>query len=237
MDLISILFSLLVGALGIYFTIKYSSIYHIRNKGKIREKYRITEIIEFRKKNETIDLYRMVLEKSSIKNAMGFVDFIKSDGEIKAKHYAFINSCIHNILAPGKIIFDDNKTIYTEKAPSNEFTSYTIKTQRFRNASDKLIPKRYRKYSPKCFYTESEFDYPKTYTGPRYDKRIITFCPGIGILRSETIYKSGQKDTYILKNHKIKDKTEMAFPINNIGNYWVYDIEYSVGPNKININE
>ena len=234
--IIGIIISIGIGAIGIYFTIKYSSVYHIREKGKAKERYKIIEYVEFREKNETLDLYRMVLDKSSFKNAIGFADFTIQNGEIKAKHYAFVNSCIHNIIAPGKILIKKDATSWIENAPSNKFVSYKIRTKVIENLSPDLIPKRYDKYASKCLCIESGFGYPKTYTGPRYEKRAITLCRGIGIVRSETIYRSGQRDLYVLRKFNVRKKSESWFPL-SIGNYWVYDIEYSIGPNKININE
>lgn len=225
-----------LAAIGLYYTIKYSPVYHIRKKGKAKERYKITDYIQFRQKRGTVDLYRMVLDKSSIKNAAGFADFTTQDGEIRANHYAFANSCIHNIIAPGKILMKEEVTSWIENAPSNKFISYKIRSRAIENPLSDLIPRRYNKYSSKCRCVESEFDYPKTYTGPRPKKRLITFCRGIGILRSETIYKGEQRDLYVLRKFGIEKKSESWFPL-DIGNYWVYDIEYSIGPNRICINE
>jgi hypothetical protein len=234
--IIGIIASLAISAIGIYFTIKYSSVYHIREKGKAKERYKIIEYIEFREKNETLDLYRMVLDKSSFKNAIGFADFVIQNGEIKTRHYAFVNSCIHNIIAPGKILLKEDATSWIENTPSNKFVSYKIRTEVIENPPSNLIPKRYNKYISKCLCIASEFDYPKTYTGPRYKKRIITLCRGIGIIRSETIYRSELIDLYVLRKFNVRKESESWFPL-DIGNYWAYDISYSIGPNKININE
>lgn len=225
-----------LAAIGLYYTIKYSPLYHIRKKAKAKERYKIPEYIQYRQKTKTLGLYRMVLDKSSFKNAMGFADFTMQDGEIKANHYAFVNSCIHNIIAPGKILLKEGSTCWIEKAPSNKFVSYKIKTKVIENPSSELTPKRYNKHGSKSLCIQSEFDYPETYTGPRRKKRLITFYRGIGIVRSETTYKSKQKDVYLLRKFKVGKKSKSWLPL-DIGNYWVYDVKYSIGPNRICINE
>ena len=122
-SIVGIVISVIMGAIGIYFTIKYSSVYHIRKRGRAKEKYKIVDCIELREKNKTIDLYRLVLDKSSIKNSMGFADFTTQNGMIVAKHYAFVNSCIHNIIAPGKILIKEEVASWVETAPSNKYPS------------------------------------------------------------------------------------------------------------------
>jgi hypothetical protein len=232
---IGLITTVILGLIGIYVTLRYSPNFIVTGKGKARERYKIVESFEFREKSETFDLYRLVLDKSSFKNATGFADLMMRNGGLEMKHYAFINSCIHNVIAPGKVLIR-NSDSWVERAPSNKFLSYKIETRVIEDSPEELIPEKYRKYREKCLCTESDFEYPKTYTGPRYKKRVITFCRGIGIIRAETTYKGGGMDLYLLRKHKVQRNPESLFPL-SIGNYWIYDIKYSVGANKININE
>ena len=93
---------------------------------KAKEKYLVTEKISHGTKEGFIDSSRIVLCKSSLNNAMGFMDvsLTKNAESVIVDRYSFIHSFIHNIYAPGKIILE-NKKRWTEKAPSNLFMDYT----------------------------------------------------------------------------------------------------------------
>jgi len=111
-------------------TIRYSSKYHVKKNGKAKEKYLVTEKISHGTKEGFIDSSRIVLCKSSLNNAMGFMDvsLTKNAESVIVDRYSFIHSFIHNIYAPGKIILE-NKKQWTEKAPSNLFMDYTISSK------------------------------------------------------------------------------------------------------------
>lgn len=99
---ITSLISILIGLIGILIAIiitkhyaeKHSSLIEVASENTAREKYKITESLVFsRKKNgsdgkpERLDLKRMVLEKSSVEDAIGFADLLAEDKNIKVMHY------------------------------------------------------------------------------------------------------------------------------------------------------
>lgn len=89
--------------------------------------------------------------------------------------------------------------------------------------------------SSNCVQVESEFKYDGAYTGPRFEKRKIIFLKGVGIIKSETIYKNGKSDVYTLDDYNIEE-SDSFLPLKE-GNEWIYSIKYWRGPNKINIME
>lgn len=236
--IIPVVLSILLAIVGILFTIKYSSKYHITEKNKGREKYVVLEKIEHREKEGCIDSARIVLEKSSFDKAMGFMDISLTTHpeEILIDRYAFIHTCTHNLFAPGKIILKQ-EVDWEENAPSNQFNQYFIKSTKLDRVSLNSIPKDIRDTISECRTVESKFQYPSTYTGPRYKKRLLILAKGIGIIFSETEYINGNKDRYILRKCRIREGKHYWFPVNKIGNYWVYDIVYEYGPNKLNMCE
>lgn len=236
--IITIVLSILLTTISILFTIRYSSIYHIKDKNRGREKYTVLEKIEHRVKEGCIDSARIILEKSSFDKAIGFMDISLTthNEEIIVDRYAFIHTCIHNLFAPGKIILKQG-TEWEENAPSNQFNQYFIKSTKLDNIPLNLIQKDIRRQISECRAIESKFEYPPTYTGPRYKKRLLILAKGVGIVYSETEYINGDKDRYILRRYRVKEGVDYWFPVNKIGNYWVYDITYEYGPNKLNMCE
>lgn len=236
--IITVVLSILLTIVSILFTISYSSKYHVREKNKGREKYVVLEKIEHRVKEGCIDSARIVLEKSSFDKAMGFMDISLTTHpeEILVDRYAFIHSCIHNLFAPGKIILK-KEDVWEENAPSNQFNKYFIKSAKLDRIPLNLISKNVSDQISECRAVESNFEYPPTYTGPRYKKRLLILAKGIGLVYSETEYINGNKDRYILKKYKVREGMAYWLPVNKIGNFWVYDIIYECGPNKLNMCE
>lgn len=72
--LLASILSVLLTILGIFFTIKYSSRFHVRGEKKYREQYKILEKIAHGTKSGFIDSARIILAKSNIEKAMGFMD-------------------------------------------------------------------------------------------------------------------------------------------------------------------
>jgi hypothetical protein len=204
---------------------------------KSREKYRVIEKIELRQKSgKCSDSARLILEESSIHNALGFMDISISDNpeNISFERYAFINSFIHNLIAPGKILLKKNAS-WKEKASSNEFISFYINSKKLTSYPIEKIPVEYRNNDYEYCVIESTLDYPKTYTGPRYSKRLLIFVKGLGIVFGKTEYKNNDIDIYRLRDYKIQEEgKEFWFPI-QVGNYWVYEIDYEHGTNKLNM--
>ena len=238
MDVLSAVLSIFLTAIGILFASRYSSIYHVRVKNRGREKYRVLEKIAHGVKGGYIDSARIVLEKSSFDTAMGFMDISLTTHpeEIHVDRYAFIHSCIHNVFAPGKAILKKEDS-WTETAPSNQFDEYEIKSKKLDVIPLDFVPNNLKNKISECRAVESEFNYPETYTGPRYKKRLLILAKGIGIVYSKTEYINGNNDIYILKKHKVIAGKSYWLPVNKIGNYWVYDITYEHGPNKLNMCE
>lgn len=236
--IIRIVLSILLTTISILFTIRYSSKYHIREKNRGREKYVVLEKIEHRVKGGCIDSARVALEKSSFDKAMGFMDISLTTHpeEIIVDRYAFIHTCTHDLFAPGKIVLKQEAS-WEENAPSNQFNQYFIKSTKLNHVPLNLVQKNIRDQISECRAVESELEYPPAYTGPRYKKRLLILAKGIGIVYSETEYINGNKDQYILRKYKVREGGNYWFPVNKIGNYWVYDIVYEYGPNKLNICE
>ena len=64
---------------------------------------------------------------------------------------------------------------------------------------------------------------------------MIVFAKGIGIAYAETEYMNKEKDVYFLRDFKTINAQDSWFPINSIGNWWVYDVSYFEKPNSINM--
>lgn len=168
---------------------------------------------------------------------MGFMDiaFTNNSEDIIIDRYAFIHSCIHNIISPGKEILK-SKPSWSETVKSNEFT-YKIRNTRTDKVPINLIPTKFRNMVSTCVLIKSEFDYHDVYTGPRHRKRLIIMAKGIGIVYSKAEYANGDTDCYTLNNYKTKEGNDYWLPFNKVGNWWEYDIIYEHGPNKVNISE
>lgn len=218
--------------------IKYSSRFHIKKEGKAKEKYTVVEKISHGTKVGYIDSARVVLTKSSRDNAMGFMDvsLTAHPENIIIDRYAFTHSFIHNMFAPGKIILNE-KEEWEESTPSNLFENYLTFSKKLNSIPINLINSKIRKKINECRAVESTFKYPKTYTGPRYVKRLLLIAKGIGVVYSETEYVNGDVDVYSLSKYKVNNARDYWLPVNKIGNYWEYDISYEYGTNKINLCE
>jgi len=216
-QIFAVILTILLTVLSIRISIIYSSKYVIKKKNKGREKYIVSEKIETRIKEGCLDSARIILEKSSFDKAMGFMDIslMTNNEEIIIDRYAFINTCTHNLLAPGKIILRQMSN-WEEQAPSNRFDKYFIKSEKLEEIPYNLIPKKIKRNYSDFLAVESNFEYPSTYTGPRYNRRLVILAKNVGIVYFETEYKVGHKDYYILKKFKIKNESSSWFPFNSI---------------------
>lgn len=231
---ISVLVSVILTLVGI----KYSSRFHIKKQGKAKEKYVVIEKISHGTKEGFIDSARVALTKSSLVNAMGFMDVSLTEHpeNIFVDRYAFTHSFIHNIFAPGKIILNEKKE-WEENTPSNLFDDYITSSKKLDSIPINLIADKIRKKVNECRAVESSFTYPATYTGPRYKRRLLLIAKGIGIIFSETEYVNGDKDVYSLSKYKVTDSEKYWLPVNKIGNFWEYEISFEHGANKLNLCE
>lgn len=230
--------SIVVSVILTVISIRYSSKFHISKKGKAKEKYVVIEKVSHGTKEGFIDSARVALTKSSMNNAIGFMDISLTEHpeNIVVDRYAFTHSFIHNVFAPGKIILDKKKT-WKENAPSNLFDDYQIASKKLDSIPINLIAEKIRKRINECRAIESVFFYPSTYTGPRYKKRLLLIAKGVGIVYSETEYINGDKDVYELTKYRTIEGEDYWFPVNKVGNHWEYEISYEHGPNKINLCE
>ncbi len=239
MDIIlTSILSILLTIWGISYTIRYSSKYHIKADKRYREKYLVSEKISHGTKTGFIDSARIVLVKSSINKAMGFMDvsLTTHPEEIYIDRYAFIHSCIHTVFAPGKTLLKkDNEWI--EKTPSNKFEDYKIISKKLDSIPLDQVPSKVNPKISECRAVLSTFEYPATYTGPRYKQRLTILAKGIGIVFCKTEYVNGDVDIYKLRKYNVKDSAEYWLPVNKLGNHWVYDIICEYGPNKLNMCE
>ena len=231
---ISIFASIILTIIGI----RYSSRFHIRKIGVAKERYSVIEKISHGTKDGFIDSARIALVKSSEENAMGFMDVSLTEHpeNIFVDRYAFTHTFIHNIYAPGKIILH-SKLNWTENTPSNLFSDYVISSRKLDSVPINLIKGKVKKMVNECRAVESTFSFPSTYPGPRYKRRLLIIAKGIGIVYSETIYINGGKDVYVLEKYKVRNGADFWFPVNSVGNYWEYKINYEYGKNVLNISE
>lgn len=203
-----------------------------KEKGRAIEKYMVTDIYRFNVKNNVYDLAQLQLVQSSIRNGCGFAGVHVDKEKIVFHHYGFANNCFHAIIAPGDIILDQDAG--TLKAQSNEFKSISI-DHNPKSLPKEFLPDKYRKIAIESLLVSMEFQFPKTYTGPMYQSKTILLAKGIGLIKSVTTYRNGQTDEFILKNHLVKEASDAWWPVHTLGNYWEYEINYSLGPNKVNI--
>ena len=229
---ISLILAVIGTFMGIIATIIYGSNYLPRRHGSAVEKYMVTDIFPFRIKNNTHNLAQLQLVKSSIKNACGFAGIHIEPERIVFHHYGFTNNCFHAVIAPDHILYEDE--ISYQKSASNEFTSISI-THNPTSIPKELIPKKYRKKTIESMLITLSYKFPKKYTGPSYKSKSLLFAKGVGLIKAVTTYDDGQKDEFTLKKHRISEANNAWWPIQSIGNYWIYDIRYSHGPNKVNI--
>jgi len=204
MILASIL-SILLTILGISYTIRYSSKYHIKADKQYREKYLVSEKISHGTKTGFIDSARIVLVKSSIDKAMGFMDvsLTTHPEEIYVDRYAFIHSCIHTVFAPGKTLLKKGNE-WIEKAPSNKFEDYKIVSKKLDSIPLDQVSNKVKPKISECRAVLSSFEYPATYTGPRYKERLTILAKGIGIVFCKTEYVNGDIDIYKLQKGSIR---------------------------------
>lgn len=236
--LLSSAISIILTAVSILFTVWYSTKFHIKKSNKAREKYMVLEKISHGTKSGFIDSARIFLEKSSIENASGFMDIslTTSNEDIIIDRSAFIHSCIHNVIAPGKIILHKNKTS-KEKIKTNGFADFEILSQKSDTNELDLVPKNLLKNMKEIRTVDQKFIYPDNYIGPRYKSRKFIFAKGIGLIYVQTVYINENVDKYVLKKYKVRKKSTRWIPFETLGNYWVYDISYETGPNKFTMNE
>ena len=238
LSIFGILITIFGTIIGTVLTFRYSSTYHIKTAGKGKEKWLVLEKVSHASRTGVADSSRLVLQKSSFKNAQGFIDISlnTNNNAIIINRYATIHSCIHSIFSPGKIIIQDAMT-WEEKTKSNSFT-YTIKAKVLDSIPMNDIDKKLKTEIYECRAIEYNFEYPEIYTGPRYKKRIIVFAAGIGIVSCKTEYINGDMDAYKLTKYNIlKGSNDNWLPVNIPGNWWEYEISFSFGPNGTNICE
>lgn len=224
--------TILLTILGIHYTILYSSKYRIKRVGHHRERYQVIEKISHQTKAGFIDSMRIILNKSSVDNAMGFMDLsITNNSEnIYVDRYAFLNAYTHILFSPGKYILHKNME-WTENPLSKGF-EIIIKSKRLDYIPNNLIPDKIKNKVSDCMAVESFFEWPSNYTGYRYKKRVIILAKGIGIVFCQIQYSNDDKDTYRLEKFRVSNSNDCWFPFNKEGNYWVYEIASQSNPTQ-----
>lgn len=227
-SLFSLLIAIYIGSSYVLFS----------KKLRAREKYAITDIMTYNVKGNSIPLARLQLIKSSVKNACGFADIYKDNSEIVFRHYAFANNCFHNICAPGNILFDDSiSSLITE---SNEFDGIVM-TYTYSPGSSDLLPRHFRKKSSASLSVKINCTFPPEYVGPTYKTKEYIFAKGIGLVSAVIVYNTDQTNTFELREFNLQSHSSSWLPIESVGNWWVYDVEYfsgsANGPTKFNICE
>lgn len=233
-----IVITLIAAIVGTIITIRHSSSYHIKAAGRGREKWMVLEKVTLAAQSRHIDSARLVLQKSSFKNAQGFIDIslTQDDATILVDRYATIHSCIHSLFAPGKIISKSNSS-WQEITQSNEF-AYSINAKTLESVPIELINATLQPHIKNYKAIDFQFSFPETYTGPRYKKRTLILAKGVGIVAGRTEYVNGKVDSYQLISYLVAAGAEnLWLPVKKIGNWWVYDITFEYGPNETNICE
>lgn len=210
----------------------FSRPYLPQRKGVAYEKYAVTEIYELPTKNKMMDISHLQLVKSSIKNSCGFAGIHVDKEKIVFHHYGFTNNCIHAIVAPGDTLYDPSEK--NASVPSNGYKSITVKNSP-NDFPKELLPKKYRKLSSKALMLTLEYEFPQTYAGPRYKKKTLIFIKGIGLASAVIEYQGGKTDSFELVDFKVKEISDLWWPVHTIGNYFEYRIQYEYGPTKVNI--
>lgn len=227
------------GVLSIVIAVFFGQAYVlISRKNMAREKYAITDIMNYNVRNNAIPLARLQLVKSSVKNACGFADMYKDKNKIIFRHYSFANNCFHNIIAPGSVLFDES--VSDIKTESNEFDGIKI-CYKYSFLGTDVLPKKFQTKSSDCMRIIMLYTFPSDYVGPLYKSKELLFAKGIGLVHAVITYNTDQTNTFMLRNYKLQAHSSSWLPIENIGNYWVYDIAYfsgsANGPTKFNICE
>lgn len=210
----------------------FSRHYIPQRKGVAYEKYLVTDIFEFPVKNNVLDISHLQLIKSSIKNACGFAGIYVASDKIVFHHYGFTNNCLHAIIAPGDTLYDPDSN--TSKPSSNGYKTINVKHDP-KLFPKELIPKKYRDLTTKALMLTLAYEFPQSYAGPRYKTKTLLFIKGIGLVSAVVEYQGGKKDHFELVKYKVKEKSDLWWPIYTVGNYFKYKIRYEYGPNKVNI--
>lgn len=224
--LFTIFLSILLAAIGYWYTVKYSSKYHVKKGGVQIEKYQILGKITHETKSSFIHSARIVLSKGSLDNSMGFMDISITDNQnsIYVDRYAFVNTYTHILISPGKDILN-TKSEWTEDVNSHGF-NILIKNKKIHPDPINLIPEKVKKYVNEVVTVYSTFEFSKTYCGYRYKSRTTIFAKGIGIVFCKVVHEDEREDIYILEDFNKKSKeTDRWLPINDSNNFWKYNIK------------
>ncbi len=232
MTLISIIIALVLAFIGYYLNIYFSSKYRIKGGGHHKECYQVIEKVSHQESTGFIHSMRLILTKSSLDNAVGFMDLLLTNNSeiIYVNRYAFINSFTHVIISPGKYILHESSE-WIENQESDGFKT-KIKTKRLNSVPYDKIPNKIKRKISNCIAVESSFEFPLNYTGYCYTKRLVVLAKGIGIVFCQVEYSNQNKDTYRLEKFRVPNKSDCWFPFNNVGNFWIYDIEYQTIPTQ-----
>jgi len=226
--ILSNILSVLLTALGISISYRLSRTYIIPRLTREKERYRVVQKLEHREKDKNRPAARIILEKSSIPHAQGFMDIVldAETDELRLDRYAFANTCNHNVIAPGKMLLPKAQC-HVEKIESNAFSDYYIVIERIQpKLLEEIQGRRQLPEAERCA-VEMQFDYPESYTGPHPTCRHLEFMKGIGLIYSETRYPTGYVRYRLYKWHVHGDSTSW-WPVGDTGNYWVYEIEHNL---------
>ena len=149
----------------------YSQKFLTKKSGPHKERYQVIEKVSHETKNGFIDSMRIILNKSSIDNAFGFMDLsITNNSEnIYVDRYAFLNSYAHVLFSPGKYILHKNNEWSESSVLSNGF-EIEITSKKLDSIPINLIPNKLKNRISDCIAIESLFSFPSNYSGYRYSR-------------------------------------------------------------------
>jgi len=195
----------------------------------------------FNKKGRALESFRLVhkdsnhskiiLNKSSVKNAIGFIRFSNTSNieEVIIERFAFTNTFTNGLFFIGHNLLR-NTTVWNNQIQQNpsifQYTTAEISPDSYRGR----IYKKVLKVNPQLKAIRLDLS-----THPNYHSQTIVFARGIGIVYSKLDFKNRDYIEYKLKKWKITDGSRFWLPVNRVDNYWRYEILTTSSPNSLSI--
>lgn len=195
----------------------------------------------FNKKGRALESFRLVhkdsnhskiiLNKSSVKNAIGFIRFSNTSDieEVIIERFAFTNTFTNGLFFIGHNLLK-NTTEWNNQIQQNssrfQYNTVGISPDSYRGR----ICKKVLKVNPELKVIRLDLS-----THLNYHSQTIVFARGIGIVYSKLDFKNRDFIEYKLKKWKITDGSGFWLPVNRVDNYWRYEIITTSSPNSLSI--
>ena len=175
--------------------------------------------------------FKIKIDESEFQG-QGWFNLKASNWRIKFIKYDTRNSPFHNFTScPAHTLLKlplKKKNFWREEEESNYFI---LKCRSQIEATNERIVVPAGEFT--CLKVKTNFRIPPKYTGPPYLKKQYWFSEGIGIIKLEVNYRTGEKDIAVLKEYQVRGEGYWPFRIEN---KWVYQWDCQFGPNKFNIH-